>query len=219
MFVANLKNSWKFSWSSGKISLSSELQRVSNSTARFKFQIQEFKIQFCLQNIVLNHGPKDRYKLIAHINLLSVLCWNYNLIVLVGDCAIFCFLLITEMCFPFWVSLKWSYSKMYKVILNLLYVYSYYALLLIKIKVFCLCNCDFSIILLLFHLSLSFKSCPFTLANIGVTPWNNDCLINSILETDLWIFGVNDFNLLNKVVYRLDKISNNNIMNHQKWFI
>ena len=129
VFVADLKNPWKFSLSSVEISLSTEMQRVSNSMAISLY------IYFCLQNIVLNHVPKVRYQLIARMkNLLSVLCCNCNLIAFVGDYTVSYFLLITETCYIFWVSLKRSYSKVYKVILNLLSVYNDHVLLLIKIK-------------------------------------------------------------------------------------
>ena len=74
------------------------------------------------------------YQLIAQvINLLSVICCNYNLIALVRDCTILYFLLITKICFPLKVSLKRFYSKVYKVILNLLSAYNYHAYLLTQI--------------------------------------------------------------------------------------
>ena len=132
VFVADLKNSWNFSY---------HLMKYLYRQNRKEFQIQQqylsLNIYFCLQNIVLNNDPKVRYQLIARtMNLLLVLCWNYNLIVLVGDCAIFCFLMITKTCFPFEVSLKRSYSKVNKAIQNFLSVYNYHALLLMEIKVF-----------------------------------------------------------------------------------
>ena len=74
------------------------------------------------------------YQLIAQvINLLSVICCNYNLIALVRDCTILHSLLITKICFPLKVSLKQFYSKVYKVILNLLCAYKYHAYLLTEI--------------------------------------------------------------------------------------
>ena len=131
VLVADIKNSWTFSWSSGEISLSTELQRISNSTAI------SLHIYFCLQNIVLSHVPKVKYQLIARIiSFLSVLCCNHNLFALIGDCTFSCFLLITETCYLFLVSLKQSYSKVYKVIWNFLSVYNDHVLLLIKIKLF-----------------------------------------------------------------------------------
>ena len=44
--------------------------------------------------------------------------------------------------------------------------------------------------MLLIHLSLPFKNCLFTLANVDITPWNSDCLINPILEHVLWSFNI-----------------------------
>ena len=79
------------------MSLSTKLDRVSNSAA-----ISFFIYLFLSTKHCLNHVPNVRYQLIARIiNLLLVLCWNYNLIVLVEDCPIFCFLLIAETRFPF----------------------------------------------------------------------------------------------------------------------
>ena len=61
-------------------------------------------IYFCLQNVVLNHVPKARYQLIARtLNLLLLLCCNYNLIALVGDFLLFLALFFLGNCkvFPF----------------------------------------------------------------------------------------------------------------------
>ena len=83
MFVADLKNSWKFSLSPGEISLLTELQRVSNSNTIpffiYLFLSTKHRFELC---------PKGEISFDCRmINLLPVFYYNYKLIALVGDCA------------------------------------------------------------------------------------------------------------------------------------